>query len=115
MGGLLTGRLMMLMLVCLLVRGSVGEDVDEEQVMRRCYDCQHCEKTSSNVWKSVDCGNGTCAKRVVTGYVHAAAVHAKFHGSSHSVGCKLSFPIASLPFPLEVGTPNCGSGAWGSA
>ena len=39
-----------------------------DEPVLRCYDCQHCEKTSSDDWRSVDCANATCAKRVVSGY-----------------------------------------------
>ena len=56
-------RLMMLIFfISLLIHASVGEAV-------HCYDCQHCEKMSTDEWRSVDCGNASCTKRVVNGYV----------------------------------------------
>ena len=54
---------MMLILIILLMYPLHSEAI-------HCYDCQHCEKIwSTDEWKSVDCGNATCGKRVVSGYV----------------------------------------------
>jgi len=55
--------------VCLLMRASMSEPLNE---VIHCFDCQHCERIgqwSADDWKSVDCGNATCGKRVVSGYV----------------------------------------------
>jgi len=54
-------QLMMFILIFLLTAPSLSDAI-------HCYDCQHCEKIwSTDDWKSVDCGNGNCAKRVVSG------------------------------------------------
>jgi len=67
-------RLATLIFVCLLMMGaSVGEPV-------RCHDCQHCERNSTDHWRSVDCGDGACAKRVVSGYVSDLAATPPLHG-----------------------------------
>ena len=61
-------QLMMFIFIILLMYPSVSEAV-------HCYDCEHCEKIwSTDEWKSVDCGNASCAKRVVSGYVAVECV-----------------------------------------
>ena len=59
---ILLQQLLASIFIFLLTHPSVSDAV-------HCYDCQHCEKImSTDDWKSVDCGNATCAKRVVSGY-----------------------------------------------
>jgi len=54
-------QLIMIIFICLLTHPPVSDAV-------HCYDCQHCEKIlSTDEWKSVDCGNATCGKRIVSG------------------------------------------------
>ena len=78
MASRLLQRLVIVVTVCLLLHSSVSVEAIH------CYDCQHCERIwSTDEWKSVDCGNATCAKRIVSGYVGYIVVPAMSSSSHH--------------------------------